>query len=677
MKRFWSLCLLLSGFAAYTVLLTGCVKQPDGVPLPGNNGQDGNGFDYATTTDVQLYINYSVKGVKALFEVHAAKPVTEVNGMMVKKDGSQALLRAYTDRNATYKGVLNLPAGCEKVYLYSESYALPVCVEANVEGGIVSFDLDEYLTQLREEKTDSSAAQSYTPKAFSATNPYNIQSLGYWDANGLPYYAVGVTTQYYPFILVCTDLPDGLMNRIENVLLPGKDNSAYAKPTDQVNLRITSDAHLTLTFVAELAAWRNAIGYYYYDTQNPPLTEADFDQLPKYIAFPNCSMWGNDTGFIGNYMPPLYPGAQMELVYYDKEGKASKVFPKGTTVGWFILPDGFEMDNSGRGTLNITGSTNPIRYSNSEFNPGNGRYLVNMYDKPSGKNVLGFEDSGDGDYKDVLFYVESDPQDAIYNPDQPSIDPDDEKYPDVVNDPIEGTLAFEDLWPNQGDYDMNDVVVQYATVFTTNKDNRIVAIKDTFTPLNAGGKYKSAFGYQLDIPYTSVKNVRIDNGSSSARVNGGLEAGQDKPVIMLFDDTKTAVAQGPITVTIELDGSVSAKDASRKSLYNPFICVNADGFVAGEKRKEIHLTDYAPTSLADRFFFGRNDDRSTLDKEGNPIGPHYYMTSDLHPFAIDLPILGYRIPDEMVKIEDFYPDFAGWVTSKGEKNQNWYKKPIR
>ena len=56
-----------------------------------------------------------------------------------------------------------------------------------------------------------------------------------------------------------------------------------------VNLNVTKDAHLTLVFAAELAAWRNAIGYYYYDTQNPPRTQAEFDALPKYVAFPNCS----------------------------------------------------------------------------------------------------------------------------------------------------------------------------------------------------------------------------------------------------------------------------------------------------------------------------------------------------------------------------------------------------
>lgn len=89
-----------------------------------------------------------------------------------------------------------------------------------------------------------------------------------------------------------------------------------------------------------------------------------------------------------------------------------------------MLPDAYEIsayDYTGK--LDITGSKHPARYSNNEFNAGNGRYMVSLYDKVSGKTVLGFEDGGDNDYKDVLFYVDSDPADAIYDPDRPTTDP--------------------------------------------------------------------------------------------------------------------------------------------------------------------------------------------------------------------------------------------------------------
>lgn len=114
-------------------------------------------------------------------------------------------------------------------------------------------------------------------------------------------------------------------------------------------------------------------------------------------------------------------------------------------------------------------------------------------------------------------------------------------------------------------------------------------------------------------------------------------------MVILFDDIEQAVARGPVTVEIELDGRLSMDKVTRKSLYNPFICVGDKGFVSGAVRKEIHLTNYAPTSLADPYHFGRNDDKSSLDKAGNPIGPYYYATSELYPFAIDLPVTDFRI----------------------------------
>ncbi len=677
MKNIRNLCLLLSGVAAFTALLTGCVKDPNNTPDIGGGNDGSDKFDYATTVNARLNVDYSMKGNKALFEVYAENPVIDKEGVPVRKQGVNALLKAYTDQNCSYSGVVDLPIGTETIYLYSENYGLPTCVSTEVTANGVSFNFKEYRSKLTADKGGSVVAKSAGTRAYSTANPYNIQMLGTWDSNGSPSYVVGEVYGGYLYP-VCVDLPSGLLNRIQNVLLPGSDNIQYAKPTKFVNFDIIKDTDLTLTFVSEQAAWRNAIGYYYYDTKNPPKTQEEFDRIAKYISFPNCSMfcWDSDSGFIGNYNPPLNPGEQIKLVYFDQNGKKSQTFPKGTTVGWFILPDGFEMDDAGIGTLDITGSKHGIRYSNNEFNADEGCYMVCMNDE-SGKTILGFEDSGDGvgrgDYKDVLVYVDAGQADAIADPERPDIGPDDEKYPDIVGDPIFGTLAFEDLWPSQGDYDMNDVVVTYNTTFTTDKENRIVAITDVFTPVHAGGQVKSAFGYQLDLPATAIKNLQIENGSSTANTVGGLELQQPKAVVMLFDDIKQAVVRGPITVTIELmENTLSMNDVSRKTLYNPFICVSDKGFVPGVLRKEIHLTNYAPTALADPYPFGRNDDKSPVDKNGNPIGPYYYVTSDLHPFAIDLPVIGYRIPDERVKIDDFYPDFTGWVTSKGEQNKTWY-----
>lgn len=681
MKKLFTILLSVIGATAF--MLTGCIDRPD-EPKTVCPEPDAEHYDYATTDNVTLNVDYSMKGNKAQFEVYAEAPVTEKDGALVKKEGVKALLKTYTDNDCRYSGSISLPTAAETVWLYSESYGLPTCIEVKVDARVIAFNMQEYYQEMFEQQSGKSGgiqALSST-RANSDDNPYNIQTLGEWTWNGQPLYIVG---ERYDEVIIPDRVtpPSGLMNRIQNVLMPGTDNSKYAKVTKVVNLNVTKEAHLTLVFAAEMAEWRNAIGYYYYDTQNPPKTQAEFDALPKYVAFPNCSSFTTNfdefdfgaTG--GSWTDPLWFGEQLQLQYF-KDGKSSTVFPQGTTVGWFMLPDGYKITTSSMsGKLDMTSSAHPIRYSNNEFNAGSDRYMVSLYDKSSGKTILGFEDGGDNDYKDVLFYINADPADAIDDSDRPTTDPDDEKYPDITGDAIEGTLAFEDLWPSQGDYDMNDVVVKYSTAFTVNKDNGLVAIKDVFTPLHRGGKVKSAFGYELDMPATHIKSVTIENGSSSANVVKGLEINQDKAVIMLFDDIETAIAQGPITVTIELDGSVSMNTVTHKSLYNPFICVSDDGFVPGEVRKEVHLTNYLPTSLADLYPFGKYDDKSSVDKDGKPVGPYYYTTSEMYPFAIDLPVTDYRIPDEMVKMGTFYPQFVDWVESKGEKYRDWYLHPAK
>ena len=53
--------------------------------------------------------------------------------------------------------------------------------------------------------------------------------------------------------------------------------------------------------------------------------------------------------------------------------------------------------------------------------------------------------------------------------------------------------------------------------------------------------------------------------------------------------------------------------------------------------------------------------------QGNPIGPNYYVAEDNYPFAIDLPITDYQIPDESVKIDKFYPGFSKWAKVRVKK----------
>lgn len=121
-----------------------------------------------------------------------------------------------------------------------------------------------------------------------------MQQLGDWTWEGKPLYILGTVYGQKPYLNIAPDYaqtPAGMMNRIQNVLMPGVDNSKYAMPTGVVNLNVTKDAHLTLVFAAKLAAWRNAIGYYYYDTQNPPRRKPSSMRCPSTWPSPTALLY--------------------------------------------------------------------------------------------------------------------------------------------------------------------------------------------------------------------------------------------------------------------------------------------------------------------------------------------------------------------------------------------------
>ena len=68
------------------------------------------------------------------------------------------------------------------------------------------------------------------------------------------------------------------------------------------------------------------------------------------------------------------------------------------------------------------------------------------------------------DYCDAIFYVHIAEKDAIDEGVIPELPKDPEGPTDEDNyTSYSGILTFEDLWPEQGDYDMNDVMIRYTS----------------------------------------------------------------------------------------------------------------------------------------------------------------------------------------------------------------------
>lgn len=235
------------------------------------------------------------------------------------------------------------------------------------------------------------------------------------------------------------------------------------------------------------------------------------------------------------------------------------------------------------------------------------------------------------------------------------------------------TLAYEDLWPSFGDYDFNDLVVDYNIVEETDLDNLIHKIRFSFAIRALGAAFDSGFGVEFPVPYGRVSEVtgtRYTKGLVNTLASG-VEDGHANAVVMMWDDSahemgkwvnttnpSQHVDEDSLFITVSFDPPVSRMELGTAP-YKPF------AFIENDRGREVHLPGNEPTVLADPGFFG------TFDDDSDPsMGRYYLSVTDLN-WAFNIPE-SIPYPLEKVSILEAYPDFKDWAESGGMVNQDWY-----
>jgi len=110
--------------------------------------------------------------------------------------------------------------------------------------------------------------------------------------------------------------------------------------------------------------------------------------------------------------------------------------------------------------------------------------------------------------------------------------------------PIYGTIAYEDLWPAKGDYDFNDLVLDYSARFTYNANKNVSRIQYKFSVRALGGDLIQGFGVHFDdVPNSRISSVSGNNlstGNISTAANGA-ESGQTNAVVIACDDVQQII----------------------------------------------------------------------------------------------------------------------------------------
>lgn len=261
--------------------------------------------------------------------------------------------------------------------------------------------------------------------------------------------------------------------------------------------------------------------------------------------------------------------------------------------------------------------------------------------------------------------------------------PDDPARAFITSTPASGfgSLAFEDLWPNTGDYDFNDLVVDYRFNNITNASNFLVETYAVFILRASGAGFSNGFGFQLPsnaIPASAITASGSHLSESFITLSdNGLEAQQSRPTVIVFDNAFSVIVppgggsgfnttsgmpyQNPDTLTIHLQYPPNTYTSSQLNIgnFNPFMIVNKT------RGKEIHLPDYPPTCLADISYFGQGQDNS------DPATGRYYKTEGNLPWAINI-VSPFSYPYEKTDILLAYQHLAEWAQSNGSVYQDWY-----
>ncbi|MFK5856106.1 MAG: LruC domain-containing protein [Bacteroidota bacterium] len=239
-----------------------------------------------------------------------------------------------------------------------------------------------------------------------------------------------------------------------------------------------------------------------------------------------------------------------------------------------------------------------------------------------------------------------------------------------------GTFAFEDLWPGKGDYDFNDLILDYQFKSVLNSSNGLVEFFTDYSVRAIGASLTNGFAFMIDGDPTNVASItgtNITENYLSLNANG-TEQNQTNTVVFLFDNAFSMIGSSggsfintvengiyvePVINTLHVS-YINAVPNTGLAPYNPFIVVDQTRGI------EIHLAGQEPTSLADQALFGTSADDS------NPGSGKYYQTVNNLPWAIDLPVK-FDYPVEQVQIIEAYNYFQNWGESGGSTYTDWYE----
>ena len=660
-----------------------------------------NSFDFSTVQKVNLSVDYSAYKTygPVFFGVYAENPFITVEGAPDDQwnEDVKPIFEDYTEGNGKFNAVVELPTYAQHLYIATGNFFTGMMLlEADVKDGVASVAAEKHAVAASRAGTRAEGSGESTDALFNLTNTVddngNITSeklyndwknwLGTWNsASGQPDYLLNKATAD-PKLVISDQEMEGLYAAIGTAFVSGSDmNEEYCSYPD---LLLEKDSEVTFTLLGGSTCWNSTLGYYYYTDDNKPTTPTDINPI---MLFPNTQdgQWARaDILQLQSYNGNIgtLRGDVVQLMYYpniannDKSG-ATKVFPKGTRIGFILKTQGWGMQgssyslranklaNKGFKQYNCWCTTtdglsygrklkdDQGKYPNIE---GQSRGAKFSYKASNGDTytLISFEDAMDDlDFDDLIFALK--PVGVFAS------------LPEIANkkSSTNGVYAFEDKWPSKGDYDLNDAVIDVKHEKEFNDKGKI--IKETFylTTYQNYVELKSGLGLTLN-KQANPKNIEMKKVAPESTDTLSTVFTNSGGVYYLTDDIEGELGT---TYILELEYKNPLSSSSVMASIQPFIYRSE-----GNQNWEVHIPMEAPTVKMNTSYFGKDDDCSDLIhqqyfvRQGNYPFAFYLKNADIEAFKETI----LKRENESIPINEFFPGFLDWSTSGGTTNQDWY-----
>ena len=697
-----------------------------------------NTFDFSTSQEIDLIVDYSAFNAKipVFFSVYNVNPfVNENKDDEYIDENIKPIFAAYTEPNGKYDQTVTLPAYAKVLHIVTGNFLVGLRrTTVEIINGVARAIVENPLADVQQSRMTRAPWQ--VAGAGSSTNDLSKMKHLYCKSNGEQVYkpwstALGTWNS-------ASGRPDYLLNNTDPMLIAKglvfseeEINGMFGTACDALNsgtslkeqyratadLKIKTASEVSITALGSSTCWNSSLGYYYYNENTPPQEKTDLNII---MIFPNTQdgMWPRGSYPNNNYNGNIgaLRGDVVQLMYYPPTtgggidtSNGTTIFPAGTKIGFILKTNAWGQRGSNYAvngssyakTKNIWVSStegfssefeSKVNFPNTN---GEARSAKFAYTAPDGKKhvVVSFEDAcDDKDYDDLMFALN--PANAF--------DYDDVAEVESKRVSFEGVYGFEDKWPEEGDYDMNDLMIncKHELEYYTHPDGSKKLNKERF--------YLTTYHNYISFKNGLAVDLEKSNGSDIATiyVNKLLPGQTDfasecnmmfskkyyylseigwtssKPTLWYLTDdiTKNENSATGEGVTWVFEVTYTEAVETGKTRIKPFLWRKLDN----GKNLEVHIPWESPTdNNVDKSLFGTSADKSnpSITKNGKKM---YYVRSGEFPFAFYLEGVSIDVfkrtvlkrENESKRIDTFFPQFLDWSISDGKQNSNWYLNAI-